>query len=565
MTEVVGDRVMVLRPNHEGELCPVCGDRVSGYHYGLLTCESCKGFFKRTVQNKKQYQCSAEANCHVDRTCRKRCPSCRFQKCLTMGMKMEAVRADRMRGGRNKFGSFYKRDRAHRMQRNAMRINTTLPVSNGQQPPGFYPPPDHQVSSSTTDQNSQIQYFDQTKVKTEYIKTEFDAHLQSPTLSSSTNQQLSDIIMRPGYFVDSHDSLSVLLGATLDDPLLRPSFPSGYGLSEVKQEPFDYSEQFIHHQLHDYPTYTSNNANYVTMMPMTTVASTQSLVTSTVSTSTGRSAETSRSSPLLPVCPLPTEKTVDHFYNSTLAEMCKSLPDEAQIVRIITNVKGVCKPEPHSFAVNVAEENLKELVSWAKTNQYFSKLKMDDQMNLLQTSWTTVHMVDITNAMVRGDLLPQYKISSGEEVAVGFVALLGNQAMVSTWNDIVLRLRNMGYNNYDYCAFRFLALFDQYLERDPLVSTVRNQVLQSWSEVRCTSSFIEIFEQIKRLAYESQVYLWELSNTCPQTWEQSNSSLVLEMIRTSANRIMARAQELIHTPTIQPPQTTYATTVYMAS
>jgi hypothetical protein len=33
--------------------CPVCGDKVSGYHYGLLTCESCKGFFKRTVQNKK--------------------------------------------------------------------------------------------------------------------------------------------------------------------------------------------------------------------------------------------------------------------------------------------------------------------------------------------------------------------------------------------------------------------------------------------------------------------------------------------------------------------------------
>lgn len=24
------------------EQCPVCGDKVSGYHYGLLTCESCK-------------------------------------------------------------------------------------------------------------------------------------------------------------------------------------------------------------------------------------------------------------------------------------------------------------------------------------------------------------------------------------------------------------------------------------------------------------------------------------------------------------------------------------------
>lgn len=29
------------------ELCPVCGDKVSGYHYGLLTCESCKVSAKR--------------------------------------------------------------------------------------------------------------------------------------------------------------------------------------------------------------------------------------------------------------------------------------------------------------------------------------------------------------------------------------------------------------------------------------------------------------------------------------------------------------------------------------
>jgi len=25
------------------DVCPVCSDRVSGYHYGLQTCESCKG------------------------------------------------------------------------------------------------------------------------------------------------------------------------------------------------------------------------------------------------------------------------------------------------------------------------------------------------------------------------------------------------------------------------------------------------------------------------------------------------------------------------------------------
>jgi hypothetical protein len=74
------------------ELCPVCGDKVSGYHYGLLTCESCKGFFKRTVQNKKVYTCVADRSCVIDKTQRKRCPYCRFQKCLDVGMKLEGKR-----------------------------------------------------------------------------------------------------------------------------------------------------------------------------------------------------------------------------------------------------------------------------------------------------------------------------------------------------------------------------------------------------------------------------------------------------------------------------------------
>ncbi|KAM8828141.1 nuclear receptor subfamily 5 group A member 2-like [Spinachia spinachia] len=102
------------------EPCPVCGDKVSGYHYGLLTCESCKGFFKRTVQNNKKYTCAHSRGCRIDVSQRKRCPSCRFQKCLHVGMRLEAVRADRIRGGRNKFGPMYKRDRALKQQRKAL-------------------------------------------------------------------------------------------------------------------------------------------------------------------------------------------------------------------------------------------------------------------------------------------------------------------------------------------------------------------------------------------------------------------------------------------------------------
>lgn len=76
----------------------------------------CLGFFKRTVQNKKNYQCIDKQQCQIDKTQRKRCAFCRFKKCLQVGMKLEAVRENRVRGGRNKFGPLYRRSRALRQQ-----------------------------------------------------------------------------------------------------------------------------------------------------------------------------------------------------------------------------------------------------------------------------------------------------------------------------------------------------------------------------------------------------------------------------------------------------------------
>ncbi|XP_050521497.1 hormone receptor 4 isoform X2 [Daktulosphaira vitifoliae] len=82
-------------------VCMICDDRATGLHYGIITCEGCKGFFKRTVQNRRIYTCIAEGTCEITKAQRNRCQYCRFKKCIGQGMVLQAVREDRMPGGRN--------------------------------------------------------------------------------------------------------------------------------------------------------------------------------------------------------------------------------------------------------------------------------------------------------------------------------------------------------------------------------------------------------------------------------------------------------------------------------
>ncbi|XP_028037410.1 probable nuclear hormone receptor HR38 isoform X2 [Bombyx mandarina] len=92
-------------PSSPSQLCAVCGDTAACQHYGVRTCEGCKGFFKRTVQKGSKYVCLAEKSCPVDKRRRNRCQFCRFQKCLAVGMVKEVVRTDSLKGRRGRLPS----------------------------------------------------------------------------------------------------------------------------------------------------------------------------------------------------------------------------------------------------------------------------------------------------------------------------------------------------------------------------------------------------------------------------------------------------------------------------
>ncbi|XP_039695811.1 nuclear receptor subfamily 1 group I member 3 isoform X2 [Pteropus medius] len=73
--------------------CVVCGDRATGYHFHALTCEGCKGFFRRTAVKSSGLACRFAGSCKISKAQRRHCPACRLQKCLDAGMKKDSESA----------------------------------------------------------------------------------------------------------------------------------------------------------------------------------------------------------------------------------------------------------------------------------------------------------------------------------------------------------------------------------------------------------------------------------------------------------------------------------------
>ena len=107
---------------YDGNICMVCNDRASGFHYGVLACEGCKGFFKRVCKEKmkspdpqasngdntdtnnnsdkdhsqqSKRHCVFGGNCEINVRTRNRCQYCRIQKCIELGMSKDGIKLGR--------------------------------------------------------------------------------------------------------------------------------------------------------------------------------------------------------------------------------------------------------------------------------------------------------------------------------------------------------------------------------------------------------------------------------------------------------------------------------------
>ncbi|XP_053311180.1 nuclear receptor subfamily 1 group I member 2 [Spea bombifrons] len=78
----------------EPKICRACGDRATGYHFNAMTCEGCKGFFRRAMKRDLRLSCPFQNSCIINKNNRRHCQACRLKKCLDIGMKKEMIMSD---------------------------------------------------------------------------------------------------------------------------------------------------------------------------------------------------------------------------------------------------------------------------------------------------------------------------------------------------------------------------------------------------------------------------------------------------------------------------------------
>ncbi|CAK5072563.1 unnamed protein product [Meloidogyne enterolobii] len=82
--------------------CRVCGDSATGYNFNVISCESCKAFFRRNALRPKEFKCPYSNDCEINAVSRRFCQKCRLRKCFMVGMKKEWILSeDQLRRRKN--------------------------------------------------------------------------------------------------------------------------------------------------------------------------------------------------------------------------------------------------------------------------------------------------------------------------------------------------------------------------------------------------------------------------------------------------------------------------------
>ncbi|XP_018493933.1 nuclear hormone receptor FTZ-F1 [Galendromus occidentalis] len=333
-------------------------------------------------------------------------------------MKLEAVRADRMRGGRNKFGPMYKRDRAKKLQMLRQK----------------------QLALQCGDSMSQSMYDTNGGVKQE---------IQIPQLSSSTS---------------SPDSSPSPLQTTL----------SSLSITTV----INWAPQQA--------TAASGKQNIVPFQNF-------------------EGGLSSSQSPLPLVITSQSQQSPQSKVPSLVRELLRNMTDEKEWQSLLfqllqSQTYNQCEVDLFELMCKVIDQALFAQVDWARSTIYFKELKVDDQMKLLQQSWSDMLILDHIHQRMHHNLPDEAGLPNGQKFDLVSLCLLGMPTMADQLHAVTQKLSDLRFDQVDYACLKFLMLLNpvRMLSNPRLVTDAQEQTKQVLLEY-CTSNYPNIADKFSQL------------------------------------------------------------------
>ncbi|KGL81810.1 Bile acid receptor, partial [Tinamus guttatus] len=242
-----------LRMKGQEELCVVCGDKASGYHYNALTCEGCKGFFRRSITKNAVYRCKNGGHCEMDMYMRRKCQECRLKKCKAVGMLAECLltevqcKSKRLRKNFKQKSSFLCNIKLEDEGLNSKHVSsTTRPgkiTEKMELTPGEHQLLDHIVAAH---QKYTIPLEETKKFLQETASPE-ESFLRLSETAVVHVQVLVDFTKRlPGFAsLASEDQVALLKGSTVEAMFLRSAQIYNQKISECPSTSDSITEEFI--------------------------------------------------------------------------------------------------------------------------------------------------------------------------------------------------------------------------------------------------------------------------------------------------------------------------------
>jgi len=340
-------------------------------------------------------------------------------------MKLEAVRHDRMRGGRNKFGPMYKRDRARKLQ--VMRQRQAIVVHH------------NVLSNSITGANNSITSGSQSlsayasssvyTPPTLHIKQE----IQIPQVTSMTSSPGSS----PGPLTQQ-TGLASMAGS------------SGLDHSQVLAQHTDPTTGGVQWQIStgskEFQFQSGMGGNVLTGANV-------------MSVSGGK---------------MP----------AILREFLSSLDDkewQSELYKLLQSQSfNQVEVDLFELLCKVLDHNLFAQVDWARNSYYFKELKVDDQMTLLQNSWSEMLILDQIHQRMHNHLPDETTLHNGQKFELLSLALLGVPSMSDTFQELTSKLAALKFDSADFVCLKFVLLLN------PEVRNLNNRkhVQECYDQVR---------------------------------------------------------------------------------